>query len=169
MKSTTINLRVDQITKDKLENLSESKNVNISGIIRDVLNEFLDNEIYLDPKITEAKYGLHLIKTVGFTEFIFWLYHKTMDSEITEIDELYIQFIKIISECKMYPIFNSELIVEFDKVSSELNRVLYDQNYNEANFQFPYSDENPFDYQVLADFMFTFRYDLINNEIIHCK
>jgi hypothetical protein len=169
MKSTTINLRVDQITKDKLENLSESKNVNISGIIRDVVNEFLDNEICLDPKITDAKKGLHLIKTVGFTEFIFWLYHKTMDSEISEIDELYIQFIKIINECKMYPIFNSELIVEFDKVSSELNRVLYDQNYNEANFQFPYSHENPFDYQVLANFMFTLRYDVNNNVIIHCK
>lgn len=169
MKTTTINIRVDQITKDQLEILSENKDVNISSIIRDALNQYLENEIYLDLEIAMTKAGIHLIKTLGFAEFIFWLYHKATDPEITEIEELYIQFIDLINECKNYPIFNSDLIFEFDKVSEELNRVLYDDSHTEMYFHFPSSSENTFDYQVLANFMYNFRYDQEDNRIIHFK
>ena len=169
MKNTTINLRVDKITKSQLEILSERKNVNISNIIRNAVSQLLENKIYFEPELARTKDGLHIVKTIGFTEFVFWLYHKTIDPEISEINELYIQFIKIIKECKKYPIFNSELTTEFDKVSTELKKIVYDKTYNPIYFQFSDLGANSFDYAVLADFMHTIRYDQDSNKIIHCK
>lgn len=169
MKTTAITLRIDQITKDKLEILSESNDVNTSSIIREAVNQFLENENCLEPELAKTKDGLHLIKTAGFTEFIFWLYQKTIDSEVSEIHELYIQFIDLINECKKHPLFNPDLIFEFDKVLRELNTVVYDESNSEMYFQFPDFEENSFDYQVLADFMYSFRYDREDNKVIHCK
>ncbi|WP_417371475.1 hypothetical protein [Gelidibacter japonicus] len=169
MKTTTINLRINQITKNQLEILSERKDENISSVIREAVNQFLDNEIYLEPELAKTKNGLHLIKTAGFTEFIFWLYQKTINPEVSEIREFYIQFIDLINECKKYPIFNSDLILEFDKVLSELNTIVYDEDNFKMYFQFANFGENSFDYQVLADFMYTFRYDQEDNKVIHCK
>jgi len=169
MKTSMINFRVDKITRDRLELLGENNDINISSIIRDAVNQFLENEIFLDLEKANKKEGLHLVKTIGFSELIFWLYQKGIDSEITEIKEFYIQIIELINECKKYPIFNPKLIIELDKVSRELNSVVYDQNFHRNHFQFSGSYENPFDYNVLADFMYSFRYDEENNKIIHCK
>src|SRR5690554_3227741 len=98
MKTTIINLRIDQITKDQLDILSESKDVNTSSVIREAINQFIDNEINLDPEISKTKNGLHLIRTVGFSEFVYWLCRKGFDAEISEVNELYIQFIELINE-----------------------------------------------------------------------
>tara|TARA_R110002072_G_scaffold7503_2_gene40613 strand:- start:368269 stop:368778 length:510 start_codon:yes stop_codon:yes gene_type:complete len=169
MKNTTINLRIDPFTKDQLEVLSEKKNVTVSSVIREAVNQFLDNEITLEPELVKTKEGLHIVRSIGFSEFVFWLYHKAFDPFESEIKELYQQFIDLIDECKKYPIFNPELIVEFEKVSRELKKVLYDDSYNKAYFEFSGRTENSFDYQVLANFMQTIRYDSDNNKVIHIK
>lgn len=170
MKTTTITLRVDENTKAQLENLSKIKGVNISKIIRESLTPHLKTEYNLNPKVARTKAGLHLMKTLAFSELIFWLYQKVIDPAISEIREFYIQHIEFINECKLYPIFNEELITELEKVEVELNKVLYEIGYGEEYFKFSGIDDNGFNYQVLADFMYTFRYDKdLEHEIIHCK
>jgi len=168
MKNKRINLRIDKDIKMFLEVLSESKTRNISSIVREAIKQHLIKEFYPEYELDDTKNGLYLIKSLVFTEFVFWLYRKAFDPKISETKKFYIQLIELITECKKHRIFNSELLIEFDKVSEELNRVLYDNSYSERYFQFTSSDTNSFDYQVLADFMFTFRYDQEDNKVIHC-
>lgn len=169
MKTSAINLRVDEITRDQLEKISKINGVTISTTIRKAVDEFLEDETILDPELFETKRGLHLVKTISFSEFIFWIYQKNLDPEIIEVDDLYVQIINLINECRNYPIFNPELMTELDKVSEELNRYLYDDSYDEYLFQFPDRKDDPFNYGVLEQFMFMLRYDSDNRKIIHCK
>ena len=118
--------------------------------------------------ITVDESQLEVIQTLGFTELIFWLYQKRIDPGIIEIEELYIQFIDLISEFEQYPIFKPKVLHELAKVSKELEEILYGDMPRFDYFEFPQDGPNGFDYGVLADFMYTIRYDN-NNKVIHVK
>ena len=168
MKSTILNIRIDKATRIKLNALSEKTGLNVSESIRDILNKFLNDQSLEEDEIPDYKEGIHLVRSVRFAEFIFWLYAKRYDPFDSELTEFYVQHIELIEECKLYPLFNSELLLEFEKVSLELKGLVYKDSNFGSTFQFASDGEKAFNYETLANFMYTIRYDEFDNKVIHC-
>lgn len=162
MKTYAINTRIDFKTLDKIQTLSDTLEVKKSDIVRDALNEYFNGEQNNKQEIN-PKYVL--LQSLGFTELIFWLYEKARNPEISEIDELYLEFIELINELDNQGLLKPDIQSELVKVSEELKQVIYNEEYYKSHFEFV----NSFDYEILSDFMFTIRYDENNNKVIHIK
>lgn len=163
MNTTTINIRISNILKDQIEELSIENEQSISAITRSIIERYFNNTD--DPideneniDIIEQNDDLDLIQTLGFTELIFWIYEKRFTPGIGEIDEFYFDLIDIISKIETHPLFPDEIVNEFKKISKELSLYLSDKNHHEFYFINP---DNPFsfNYDLFADFFYTIRYD----------
>ncbi len=162
MKTYTINTRIDFETLDKIQTLSETLDVKKSDIVRDALTEYFKGGFDCE-KDDNPKYKL--LQSLGFTELIFWLYEKARNPEVSEIDELYIELIEMINELNEQGLLKPDIQSELAMVTEELNQILYNKDYRKGYFDFV----NSFNYEVLADFMYTLRYDDDNNQVIHIK
>lgn len=167
MKETIISIRVSEELKNELETISISKSTSVSKLVRDSLLFYTSNA---EPEHTNPKCNkdeIDILKSLGFTEFIYWICDKQRDPEINEIDELYTQFINLIDEMAQYPLFQGEIMIEFQKIKLELNEYLKKDTHFKVQFSFP--EPNGFNYEILNSFMHTIRYDRSNNRILHLK
>lgn len=171
MKTSILNIRINERIKEELELIGLTRNQSVSELVRESLNTFIENSNECGK---EHKYSndqdSDILQSLGFAELIFFVCYKNFNPEICEIDELYIQFINLIKEMEGHPLFTPEIIKEFKKVSIELEMVLYHNKWKDGSFDFPFEGENAFNYEVLANFMHTVRYDEDNiTKIIHIK
>lgn len=166
MKTYSLNIRIDEETNEQLQIISDCLNISKSVLARSAINDYLHNQN--SQKEDHQKWGNEankLLQSLGFTELIFWLYEKARNPEVSEIDELYVNFIELISELIKQGFLKPEIQSELSKVSDELKQVLNNKGFSKSYFEFVDS----FDYEVLADFMYTLRYDEDNNRVIHIK
>lgn len=159
--TTKINIRIPQEIKNKIEELSIERGMTISEIARNIFDHYFCSD-KKDPE-------LDILQTLGFSELIFWLYNKREYPGINETDELYEQFIDLIYRMKFHELFNDEILLEFNKVSHELTRHLSNMlANNELDFAIEGSS-NSFNYDLLAEFMYTLRYDEQDNRILNIE
>ncbi|WP_458627992.1 ribbon-helix-helix protein, CopG family [Winogradskyella sp. PC D3.3] len=170
MKNIILNIRVSESTKDDLDLLSCTLDKSISSLIRNAINDFIDKTIeqYSNKESICTIKDYELLQSLGFTEFIFWLYEKRRTPYFYEINELYSQFIELINNLETHPLFTSEIMDEFKKVKLELEAYLNTDKYI-TDLQFPLDNENCFNYDKLAYFMYSIRYTEENKKIIHIK
>lgn len=161
MNNSIINLRISESLKEDLQILAYTEDKSLSSIARESFNYYLDNSINKDEHI-------ELIQTLGFAELIFWLYDKRSNPHFYEIDELYIQFIELIDSMEQNPLFDNDIMTEFRKVRLELYNYLNGSEYMDT-LEFPLNNQDSFNYNKLAWFMYGLRYDENNNKVIHIK
>ncbi len=179
MKATSLNVRFPEGLKNELESYSNLHYLSMSDTVRKAIEEHIKKEKNKEVQLHDISLGdinistsdIEILRSLTFTEFIFWLYYKREDPEKTEIDELFIQFIDLIDRMSKSIIFTEAIMTEFNKVKLELEKVLYDdgiKNRNTYYFLFSQIDQpGSFDYDELAYFMYGIRYDDENEEIIH--
>ncbi|GAA4289524.1 hypothetical protein [Aestuariibaculum suncheonense] len=165
MRTAVVNTRINSSLKDELEILSHLNGKTVSENVRQAIEAYLSDEVseYNTVDKKQNKY-LDVLQSLSFTELIFWVYDKKRNPAIEEIDELYYAFLDLIREINENPLFTVEILAEFDKVSRELKKLLYEDGYFE-NFTFPLD----FSYEKLSYFMHGLRYDELNQKVIHIK
>ncbi|WP_418510593.1 hypothetical protein [Corallibacter sp.] len=175
MKSTVINARISQTLKDDLEILAILKNLSFSQMTRIALEEFYNNTpiddipINKDSQIKPVLLEDNLLQSFEFTELIFWIYDKRIDSSINEIYEFYEQHLNLINEMHKHPRFNKKILTEFYKIRDELKfRLEGKWHGDEFHFSDAYNMDG-FDYEVLRNFMYAIRYDENNNKNLFIK
>jgi antitoxin component of RelBE/YafQ-DinJ toxin-antitoxin module len=42
MNTTTINFRIDELSKDELQEIAEERGINVSSLVRDIITNFLE-------------------------------------------------------------------------------------------------------------------------------
>lgn len=163
MKTSILNIRVSTNTKDELEILSSLINQPISNIVRESIETYLDN--YLSPLMNTnlSVNDINILRSLDFTDLIFWIYDKKRHPEINETDYFYEKLLKSIEKLNSHPFFTNEILIEFNKISCELKNYLYGSAYAIDNFRFP----EIVAYQKLSDFMYALRYDFVNDKVIH--
>tara|TARA_R110002073_G_scaffold57778_4_gene146616 strand:- start:6502 stop:7011 length:510 start_codon:yes stop_codon:yes gene_type:complete len=169
MKTSVINIRLNQDIKEELETLSKTEGKSISVIVREAINKFLKELISNKNENLELNEDEYLLQTLGFAELIFWIYDKRYNQELNEIDELYLEFIALIEAINKNPLFTEEIVFEFNKISNELKYYLNNKEHFKSTYEFPVSEKNLFDYDKFSHFMFSIRYDENNNKVIHIK
>ena len=167
MKEILISIRINEELKNELEMMSVSNSQSVSELVRESIYKHLAKPEKDTCNVKLSNKELEIIQSLGFTEFIFWISDKKRDSGCFEVDELYVQFINLINEMNNHPLFNKEIIVEFNKVKDEFEDYLSFDNLTDDSFQLPKSEI--FDYEKLYDFMHTIRYDEDNNLVVHIK
>lgn len=157
MKTSIINIRVNSEIKNKLESIANLKEKALSEVVREALINYSEAENNDHNYNENLPYSI--FQTLGFAEFIFWLYQKRFDQEKCESKAMYQQFIELINEMRTNPYFYPEILDEIDKVYIELESTINNNEFFEY-FEFPISsNKNSFDYEKLADFMYTIRYE----------
>ena len=172
MNTTTINIRISDILKEQIEELSIENDQSISEVTRSIIeghfnntNELIDDTEHTT--IIKQNDDLDIIQTFEFTRLIFWIYDKRSIPEITEFDEFCHELIDIISKFKSHPLFPDEIVNEFNKISNELN--LHLSNNHNGAFYFPIPDTPfSFNYELFAEFFYCITYnESENNYYIH--
>ncbi|PQJ81479.1 ribbon-helix-helix domain-containing protein [Polaribacter glomeratus] len=46
MNTTTINFRIDELSKDELQEIADQKGIKVSNLVRDIITEYLENHHY---------------------------------------------------------------------------------------------------------------------------
>lgn len=158
MKTSIINIRINSEIKNKLESIAILKEKALSEIVREALINFSES-INNNKLNRNENLPYSIFQTLGFAEFIFWLYQKRIDQEKCESKILYLQFIDLIKEMRNNPYFYPEILEEIEKVYIELESTINNDDFFEY-FEFPISsNKNSFDYEKLACFMYTIRYE----------
>lgn len=172
MKTTVITLRVPEVLKTKLEVLVVDNDTSLSNLIKTVLEAYVSpNDEDLKSNNIASENQIDLLQTLGFTELISWIYDKKTNPENCHDLSLYKQFVDLIKKLNDHPLFNDEILNEFNKVSIELNYCLKIGDYSLDFFEFSQNEDGyqGFDYQLLADFMYGIRYDEHNDRIINIE
>ena len=149
MKTSTINLRLSVNTKETLDKLAYLNEKNVSDIVREAIELYLKND-----EEQKNNTQIDLVQTLSFTELIFWLYQKKEDPEITELSTFIEQITSTINEMNGHPLFDSEIMIEFNKVLLDINDISLDREH--------YSFPKTLNYDKLASFMYCIRYDVDN-------
>lgn len=170
MKTSIINVRIDNSIKQNLERRSLETNKPISNLVRDaielLLNQKLDKTTSTITETYEA--DIRLLQSLEFTELIYWIMDKGSNPDISEIAELYAQHMSLILELKNNSFFKSDIINEFMKIYNELYDYLHTDNHMNSTFNFP-EDRNGFNYEKLHEFIHTIRYNDDDEKIVHIK
>lgn len=148
MKSVTLNVRISQDLKNKLEKQSQEDGAAISDLVRDILNNYIENE--------DSNYSLtdDLYHSNQFLFLITWIFEKR-DCSLDGKTEFELQRLKsivtnVISELS----FPDDLKLEFEKVLVDLIRFL--NNYHDYNMRFYFCKPNhssSFDYSLLIEYI----------------
>lgn len=169
MKDTVINIRISETLKDDLTLACELERMSISRFGRVALEEKLDALTKKIGEVTTTEYDgdLDLLQTLAFSEFIFWIYEKKRNPEVSEIEEYYVQHLEVIAKMRKHPLFNDYILYEIDKIAVELNKVMSGEIEELSNFTFSVEGNyNSFNYKMFAEFMFAIRYDGANEKIL---
>lgn len=152
MKNTILNLRISEELKNELDDLSFAKNKSVSDIVRDSISNYTRTQ-----NVIEHSEHPNLMQTLGFAEFIFWIYDKRDNPEKSEVEDLYMKFIELINEMHSNELFNDDILIEMDKISKELKEYLNGTE-TDPDFIFSTQHKNGFDYEKFSNFMYCIRY-----------
>ncbi|WMI70256.1 ribbon-helix-helix domain-containing protein [Mangrovimonas sp. YM274] len=171
MKKESITIRVSEELNQDLEIYAMLHEKPKSEIIREGIENLLGTNVTQELKNDtivkiENRPNLNLVQSLSFTELIFWIYRKREDPEINEGTEFYIQHIKLLRKMNNHPLFTPEILIEFNKVLAELETYVWGEEWYDSDFSFPKNNPGGFDYEKLAYFMHTIRYDEDNNRVV---
>ncbi|MGJ5642807.1 hypothetical protein [Formosa sp. S-31] len=174
MDTTKLNIRVSQETKAELDLLSISQDIPLSKIVRLAISEYMDRLQHKDKNTVEVVPAQQpsLVQSLSFTEFVNWVHDKRYNPDIWDSEELYIQFIELILEMHTDPLFNDDILIEFNKILRELKLVVSEHENEElcdGEFSFVSNTINGFDYEKFRLFMYSIRFDEENNKILFIK
>ena len=150
MKSVILNVRISQDLKNKLEKQSKEDGATISDLIRDILNNYTENE--------DSNYSLtdDLYHSNQFLFLITWMFEKR-DCGLDGKTEFELQRLKsIVTKVICEQSFPNDLKLEFEKVLVDLVRFI--SNYHAERMQFHFCKPNhsgSFNYSILIDYITT--------------
>lgn len=141
-----INIRIDEDTKFKLEELALESNLSLSEYLREFLNDHVDD--YYEEESNHENLGTVLIdicpkenlidfkQSTEFTYLLIWLFAKYLEPVETNdkhfVQDLKARIEKVISSSS----FSVELKMEFVKVLNDINRFLVEPDYDDKKFNF---------------------------------
>lgn len=160
---STLNFRIQNTLKDEILNKSIEKNMTMSQYLRELL-ESVHNGSYKEAKM-ELNSKKAFLFSKDFLRLVIWVYHKKTDKNVTESRGQLNQYIKTIKRADSFlPV---AIIEEFDKVLSDLLRVINSTGieYKEFDFSRSYESEKTFNYNKLISFLLTVELDIFIGEL----
>jgi len=168
MKNQIITLRVTTELKDKLDSLSNRKELSNSELVRPLIEKLCVEEKIIplgDGRVYRTKKDNSLIKSLEFTDLVFWICDKYINQEAMEIESFYQEMITVISEIIKSDFFSKRMKDLLELIQDELLDHL--NNNNLISFNFP---EHPIlTYDVFKEAMYTIRYNVDEELIIPYK
>lgn len=165
MKNEIINIRITSSFKEDLGILAQLKGLSISDLGREALNMYFNTTDFGEPEVRDTIEEKHnkdsdgLLQSLAFTELIFWIYDKRLNPEMSEIDQYYDQHVALIDEMNNHSRFTSEILIEFNKIKSELKGECDGYDHRSGIFLFSQKNNpNSFNYDKLSYFMYGIRY-----------
>ena len=164
MKTTVINIRVDEQTRESLEAYALEKQIKLSEYIRNALIEHIEcveeekqwkKEMAIPDRIVIK---VNFINKRQFTQLVTWLFAKYM-FPVEKNPKSYLEYLKSLIQGAMESVSMSpQLQLEFNKVLHEVNTILIDPDYKQRNLKFP-----------IPNTYASFDYVLMINEILNSK
>ncbi|SDH09556.1 DUF6364 family protein [Winogradskyella thalassocola] len=159
--NTKINLRIDEYTKEALDEYASQEGKQLSEYIRDILRNHvglipnhIEDEYFVIPQLEVIDALNEYENSYDFTYLLTWLFCRYMFPIETNSEEA-IQSIKRRVELAINESgFSQELKLEFMKVLNDINRFLVESEYERKQFYFP-----------LKNHQLSFNYNLLMNEI----
>lgn len=156
MKTTVINIRVDEQTREFMETYAQEEQISLSEYIRNMLLEHIDyREEDNTDENTNAVINFSVSNTrdtYRFTHLVTWLFAKYM-FPLENNPKEYLCYLKSLLEDAMNDTtIYYELKLEFNKVLSEINTILVDPDYKERKLEFPVPHTpHSFDYVLMIN------------------
>lgn len=143
--TTTLNLRLPDYLRNKLETLSKENEVSISEMARTMI------EVYGENSRTDEEME-DILCNNAITQIVAWLYQKKINPYALKKDYRTLHYLTL--RIKEHEHFSLELKKEFLKVEKDLDRIMKLPSDQTNYFEFPL-EANPqkFNYQLLEKFI----------------
>lgn len=168
MKNQILSIRINETIKERLEMLGLEKGETSSELIRSTIDKLLkktevlcmgNNRFYCEEKDQDILHSLE------FTELLFWISDKHLDSEIMEAEDFYRSLISTINNINKSKFFESGFKSQLYIIKEELEEYLS----NPVNIYFNFPNNSNFDYKFFKDFVHTLRYNENDELVIQYK
>lgn len=146
-----LNLRIDDYTKSRLEELSSKNNISISHYLREILYDHVldcdlhesiqkmkpsDVSIINDVFVSTVKTHSDYEKSFDFTHLLTWVFYKYLDPQCTDNDDGLLHIKEKVQAVIFESSFSPDLKIEFGKILNDLHRVLGEPENGYRQFTF---------------------------------
>ena len=148
----SINLRLPQELKDKIQGEASKKNLTVSKYVRELLETIYSGD-YCRKEVIGDKVESFLFSK-DFLQLVVWMNSKRTNKKKTETKEELERYISTLKRVDEHLPVN--LVCEFDKVLQDLIKLRNDESklyLPSYNFVDSYSEKEKFDFDALEEFL----------------